>query len=292
MKLAALAVVVGASLAGACEAGEDALCLALRDYANDVSLSMPKAVTVKAGPALSCVHLKDERTAEFCRRLREILSVDSMLTNVRRVRQCMGPDRHLMLPLDAPEGSVTTRVPAFSRRGLVFTLDYSTAANRGFLPFMTLSFEENRRGALDYDQMVMLDAEDLAEGGIARAYSHLSPQLRRYVPSPEAIEEVVNPDAPSYAIRFRKNLFQIYGPGRRADSWNLATYVFFKLVNDQLGNAPVRFYAINGGNDLGGMFLTKPQVDEARENSHEEDWPYLPNDEPPWHGRPHRTPAP
>ena len=34
---------------------------------------------------------------------------------------------------------------------------------------------------LDYDQWIILDAEDLAETGIAEAYEGLLPVLRKYV---------------------------------------------------------------------------------------------------------------
>ena len=43
---------------------------------------------------------------------------------------------------------------------------------------------------LDYDNMVILDAEWLAEGGIGDAYTDLLPTLRRYVSQPANVEEV------------------------------------------------------------------------------------------------------
>jgi hypothetical protein len=50
-----------------------------------------------------------------------------------------------------------------------------------------------------------------------------------------------------------------------------------------------RLYAINGGSDLGGMFLTQSECEAARKSlSREEDWPYLPTLEPPWYGQYHR----
>ena len=52
--------------------------------------------------------------------------------------------------------------------------------------------------------------------------------------------------------------------------------ILFSLVNQQLSDAEVSFYAINGGNDLGGMFLTEAQVEQARRSLPlKSDWPNL-----------------
>jgi hypothetical protein len=49
-----------------------------------------------------------------------------------------------------------------------------------------------------------------------------------------------------------------------------------------------RFCAINGGNDLGGMFLTPDQAKEAQKAlPNKKDWPYLPTDEDPLYGQYH-----
>ena len=48
--------------------------------------------------------------------------------------------------------------------------------------------------ALDYVQWIHLDAEDLAEGGILKAYQSLLPELRRYVPEPAPVHEVIDDD--------------------------------------------------------------------------------------------------
>ena len=63
---------------------------------------------------------------------------------------------------------------------------------------------------------------------------------------------------------------------------------FFTIVNDQLANSQYRFYAINGGNDLGGMFLTPSQAAAAQQAlPTRTDWPYFPKDEPDWFGQYH-----
>ena len=44
---------------------------------------------------------------------------------------------------------------------------------------------------LDYDQVVLLDAEELAEQGILSAYEELLPRLKRYVSSPGEVTEEI-----------------------------------------------------------------------------------------------------
>ena len=128
-----------------------------------------------------------------------------------------------------------------------------------------------------------MDAEALAEGGIAEAYERLLLRLRDFVANPVEIIEERDDDSPSYLVRFGDKSFPIYGfdTDDMSESWENATVALFTIVNDQLANSTHRFYAINGGNDLFGMFLTPAQAEEVRAN--ESDWPYLPN-EPEWSG--------
>jgi hypothetical protein len=141
---------------------------------------------------------------------------------------------------------------------------------------------------LDYSQWIPLDAENLAETGIAEAYESLLPELRKYVQEPAQLEELIDNDTPRYSVKCGGREFAIYGP-ELADqsgdnSWGRATCAFFAIVNDQLASSACRFYAINGGNDLGGMFLTPEQATAAQKNlPRKQDWPYLPNDELPWY---------
>jgi hypothetical protein len=55
--------------------------------------------------------------------------------------------------------------------------------------------------SLDYDQCINLDAENLAEGGIGKAYQALLPELRKYVPQPAGVEEIIDNDTPRYSVR-------------------------------------------------------------------------------------------
>jgi hypothetical protein len=78
------------------------------------------------------------------------------------------------------------------------------------------------------------------------------------------------------------------GAKNEDESWGKATYALFSIVNAQLAGSPYRFYAINGGNDLGGMFLTLEEYEAAKRSlKRKSDWPYLPTDEPPDYGQPH-----
>lgn len=145
---------------------------------------------------------------------------------------------------------------------------------------------------LDYDQWIHLDAEYLAEAGIAEAYQSLLPELRKYVHEPAQLEELLDNDTPRYSVKCGELEFVICGPelaeGLGDHSWGRATYAFFTIVNDQLASSPYRFYAINGGNDLGGMFLTPEQAEAAQTGlPRKQDWPYLPTDEGGWYGQYH-----
>jgi hypothetical protein len=144
---------------------------------------------------------------------------------------------------------------------------------------------------LDYNKMLLLDAEDLAEVGINEAYQSVVPVLGQYVPEPAQVQEVVNNDAPSYAVKCGDREFVIYSPAlpnEEGQSWGRATHAFFKIINDQLTKSEYRLYAINGGNDLGGMFLTQPEWEAARKSlPRKEHWPYLPTPDHPWYGQYH-----
>ena len=144
---------------------------------------------------------------------------------------------------------------------------------------------------LDYDKMLLLDAEDLAEGGIKNAYQSVAKVLGQYVSEPAQVQEVLDNNAPSYLVRCGDREYVIYSPSlpdEEGQSWGRASYAFFSIINNQLKNSEYRLYAINGGNDLGGMFLTQPECEAARKSlQRKEDWPYLPTDKHPWYGQYH-----
>src|SRR6478672_3141741 len=112
---------------------------------------------------------------------------------------------------------------------------------------------------INYDDAIHLDAENLAEGGIAKGYESVLPKLRLFVMNPAPIEEDCDDHAPSYSVRCGESEFVIYAPDLDdggGDLWGRATLALFTIVNQQLKNATHRFYALYGGNDLHGIFLT------------------------------------
>lgn len=75
---------------------------------------------------------------------------------------------------------------------------------------------------LDYDKMLLLDAEDLAEGGILRVYQSIREILSQYVAEPAQIQEVVGDDKPSYIVRCDEQEYVIYStalPDEEGQSW-------------------------------------------------------------------------
>ena len=65
---------------------------------------------------------------------------------------------------------------------------------------------------LDYEEMIPLDAEDLAEQGMAWAYEKLLPRLRKYLAQPLPVEELIDPELGSYRIRYADQEHLVYAP--------------------------------------------------------------------------------
>lgn len=144
---------------------------------------------------------------------------------------------------------------------------------------------------LDYDKMIILDAEELAELGIKDAYEKMIPTLKKYIQNPAKIIENINRDMPSYSVSCLGKTYQIYSPmspGVEGESWGKATHAFFEIINSQLVGVNVRFYAINGGNELGGMFLNEQEISAAKRSlKRKSDWPYIPTLDHSWYGQYH-----
>lgn len=144
---------------------------------------------------------------------------------------------------------------------------------------------------LDYSRVIHLDAEDLAEQGMAEGYLRLLPELKAYVAVPLVLTEKVDSDRGHYTV-FADGFAQRISPsplgGDEYESWGVATAALFKTVNRQLGGTSVKFYALNSGNDLMGIFLTERQATAARKTiKRRSDWPYLPTMQAPWFGQYH-----
>jgi hypothetical protein len=65
---------------------------------------------------------------------------------------------------------------------------------------------------LDYNRLVHLDAEALAEMGIAEAYESLLPELGKHVQQPALIQQLIDNDAPRYSVKSGGQEFVIHAP--------------------------------------------------------------------------------
>jgi hypothetical protein len=144
---------------------------------------------------------------------------------------------------------------------------------------------------LDYSRAIQLDAEALAEQGMAEGYANLQSALRTYGVVPLVLSEKLEPEKGIYTVTAGGHTQRIFPSplgGGEYESWGVATAAFFEIVNRQLVNASVRFYALNSGNDLMGIFLTESQAAMARKSlKRRSDWPYLPTMQAPWFGQYH-----
>jgi hypothetical protein len=144
----------------------------------------------------------------------------------------------------------------------------------------------DQTGEIDYDVAISLDAEDLAEVGIQDAYRRLAPHLATYGVQASPITETIDEARGAYNVKFDGCRYTISGPSvSEGDSWGLATYALFDIVNRQMPGTDIRLFALSGGNDLFGIFMSPLQAEHARRAlPRKTDWPYLPTSEPKWFG--------
>ena len=89
-------------------------------------------------------------------------------------------------------------------------------------------------------------------------------------------------------MKHNDKTYCIYGDIGDRNSWANATVALFEIVNSQVKDTDIRLYAVNGGNDLGGIILTEAQCAKARQNlPTRTDWPYLPLHGDEWVNQPH-----
>jgi hypothetical protein len=141
--------------------------------------------------------------------------------------------------------------------------------------------------SIDYDTAIHLDAEALAETGIQTAYEEILQELRKYIDHPSKVVEVIDQINSKYSIIANGRTYVIYDEqlDPKMNSWGNATFAFFDIINSQLVNSPVRFYALNGGNDLFGIFLPPQDAESSKKGiKRKSDWPYLPKNETQWFG--------
>lgn len=152
--------------------------------------------------------------------------------------------------------------------------------------------QEKTVDVLNYDNMILLDAEELGEGRIGEIYQkEILPVLQKHVKSPAQIKEELDSDADTYKVTSQGRTYIIYSPEmdmNEGQNWGNATFALFEIVNKQLQDSSYHFYAFYNGNDLGGMFLNNETYEKAIKSlNRKTDWPYLPKAEHPWYGQPH-----
>src|SRR3954463_1349425 len=94
---------------------------------------------------------------------------------------------------------------------------------------------ESPGNSIEYEQVVHLDAEDLAEQGIKAAYAELMPALLHHAKAPIEVSEEIDADAGSYAVVANGSRYEIWGPVLSSeDGWARAAVTFFSIVNENL----------------------------------------------------------
>lgn len=144
--------------------------------------------------------------------------------------------------------------------------------------------------AFDWDKLIHLDAETLAEEGMKEAYDALLPTLKKYVKEPAELTEIVFANSDDYVVELKGKRWIIVDENTKTsgDAWVNAAVAFFEIVNLQLTESNRTFYAFYGSNDFSGMFLTFDEFESGRARlSEKSDWPYLPTHKGEYNGRPH-----
>ncbi len=127
-------------------------------------------------------------------------------------------------------------------------------------------------------QALFFDAEYLAEGGIGKAYKDLLPELKKFVPVPEKVIE--NREGGGYSVTCGKVSCIISTANDNEYEWEKATVALFSIVNEQLKATNHRFFALQGGNDLMGVFLSLEDAEAAKTAIRKkDDRPYLAEEE-------------
>lgn len=136
------------------------------------------------------------------------------------------------------------------------------------------------------DRFVPLDAETLAEDGVADTLTLLSPYLDMRDAAPVTMETIAS-DGVDYRVSVNGRAYDVYTPADPADaSWGLATETFARIVNDLLPDAGQdRFFVVYGGNDLFGVFLP-PEILPFFDSLPPHERPYTPSRAAPDFGLP------
>lgn len=131
------------------------------------------------------------------------------------------------------------------------------------------------------ENSIALNAEQLANCGIAQAYRKITPALVQLVSGATPLREQIDGYDSSYSVHAGETTYRIDGPDVResnVEAWRRATFAIFDIVNRQLVHSDTGFYAVGQGGGLAGVFLTLPEFEEAKNLLSNDDRPYLPID--------------
>lgn len=130
-------------------------------------------------------------------------------------------------------------------------------------------------------KMIPLDAEDLAEMGIKSNVIKMTKEHPKLLPEVIDVKENIGEQSSTYEVVYKDVVYKIFdanshSASKVSDSWTAATAAFFKIINMNIKNKNVKFYAIMGGNDLHGAFLTNAEYKKIKKVSMSDEMPYLP----------------
>jgi hypothetical protein len=196
------------------------------------------------------------------------------------------------------EAKLRTRLSEFADR--LEVLDFFRYAPAEAVAALKQEFQESRWAAVfgETGRLFHADAEDLTEGGVGDFLRQIEPFLKAQGISLNHVEDDVSEQG--YCVKVNGRRYKLYDTDelhkREREKqlgllWGLSGARAFAIVNGLLEEAgsEERLYAVNGGNDLFGFFLTAalreaicryPGVKPANR-------PYLHTDEYPWFGQEH-----
>lgn len=154
------------------------------------------------------------------------------------------------------------------------------------------SGQQSAADPIPYEEVVSLDAERLAEGGMIEVYDEIEPVIVSHGGRPDTLQAHNDAKTDRYSIAHRGITYPVSGGDISvAQGWGNAAAVFFEIVNRQMEGSEYRFYALNHGNDLQGVFLTDKQYAAARAfHRRGADTPFRPTREAPMFGMPDDRP--
>jgi hypothetical protein len=158
------------------------------------------------------------------------------------------------------------------------------------LPTFRKDNVKDTESPLNYDDLISLDAETLAEEGIAGAYQRLLPELKNISAIPLRFMSILILKSQNTKCRVmgRSSLYILQKSLVLKRKVGQEQHILFVIVNAQLCDSEITFFAIDADNNLSGMFLAEQEAMAARNIiKSEADWPYIPTLDAPFYGQYH-----